>query len=51
MSAEQPSAITAPASCINMESVNRIVKLPLVESTIQNATNIYGIVKVSVFYE
>lgn len=37
----------APATC--MESVNRIAKLPVVESTIQTATNIYEKVKVSVY--
>lgn len=33
-------------ACVNMESVNRIAKLPVVESTIQTATNIYEKVKV-----
>lgn len=42
------NAIVGPnLSC--MESVNRISKLPMVESTIQTATNIYGKVKVSHF--
>ncbi|XP_023013020.2 perilipin-5 isoform X1 [Leptinotarsa decemlineata] len=45
MAADQvqgPLAISHP-TC--MESVNRIAKLPVVESTIQTATNIYGKVK------
>lgn len=37
-------------ACINMESVNRIAKLPVVESTIQTATNIYEKVKVSSYF-
>lgn len=36
----------AAVSCVNMESVHRIAQLPVVESTIQTATNIYGKVKV-----
>lgn len=38
----------ATGACVNMESVQRIAKLPVVESTIQTATNIYEKVKVSV---
>ncbi|XP_018572934.1 lipid storage droplets surface-binding protein 2 isoform X2 [Anoplophora glabripennis] len=44
MAAEQGSEqVTVPTTC--MESVNRISKLPVVESTIQTATNIYEKVK------
>lgn len=40
---------TAPAeSCVNLETVNRIAKLPIVESTIETATTIYSKVKVCV---
>lgn len=47
MSAEQqPKQNGGTASCVNMESVHRIAQLPVVESTIQTATNIYGKVKV-----
>lgn len=44
---DQSNQNVAPTSCVNMESVNRITKLPVVESTIQTATNIYGKVKVN----
>lgn len=40
----------AGGACVNMEAVNRIAKLPVVETTIQTATNIYEKVKVSVCF-
>lgn len=43
--AENLDTIQSPGT-VNMESVNRITKLPVVESTIQTATNIYERVKV-----
>jgi len=39
------AAIHQSNMCVNMESVNRITKLPVVESTIQTATSIYEKVK------
>lgn len=39
---EHPDA----ACCLRMESVDRIGKLPVVESTIETANNIYGKIKV-----
>lgn len=39
---ENPEA----ACCLKMESVDRIGKLPVVESTIETANNIYGKIKV-----
>lgn len=41
----QPQEQQAPQACIHLESVNRISKLPVVESTIQTASNIYEKVK------
>lgn len=43
--AKQNGNGTAPSG-VSMESVHRIAQLPVVESTIQTATNIYGKVKV-----
>lgn len=37
---------TDAACCLRMESVDRIGKLPVVESTIETANNIYGKIKV-----
>lgn len=45
----QQQASTQQGLCVNMESVNRISKLPVVESTIQTATNLYEKVKVVFF--
>lgn len=47
MSADQANQVAPSPTC--MESVNRIVKLPVVESTIQTATSVYGKVKVNTF--
>lgn len=48
MSADQVNENVAQrVSCVHMESVDRIVKLPVVETTIETATNIYGKVKVN----
>lgn len=47
MAAEQTTEQVTVPSPTCMESVNRISKLPVVESTIQTATSIYEKVKVS----
>lgn len=41
--------LAVESSLPSMESVNRFSKLPLVESTIETATSLYGKVKVSIF--
>lgn len=38
-------------SYINMESVNRVVKLPVVEAAINTATNLYGKAKVILVFK
>lgn len=47
MSADQANQNVSGNSCVHMEAVDRISKLPVVESTIGTATNIYGKVKVN----
>lgn len=43
---ESNENVARHVSCVHMESVERFSKLPVVESTIETATNIYGKVKV-----
>lgn len=47
MSADQGNQVAAPMAPTCMASVNRIVKLPVVESTYQVATSMYEKIKVS----
>lgn len=46
--ANQVNEIKDEHSSVNLEAVNRIAKLPVVESTIQTATSLYGKVKVRI---
>lgn len=45
MSVQESNQNHVEESCINLEAMNRISKLPIVESTIETATNVYTKVK------
>lgn len=46
---KQTETMTDHVSSVNMESVNRIAKLPMVESTINAATSLYEKAKVNMY--